>query len=335
MIGKVHARVLPLVSNSILLADVTPGDALGGAGTRCREADGCVRFSWLPVTARVPRRYRCQPQTSGRTGAALQSLRYGTAVYGQLSPATHATRSAAAPTTRARWARSITFCVAAARDQPAAPPRRVPARRPRSWRLLRDPDEEHDECRYSRFTFDAWNDFLGVLMQQGRVQLDADWNELVSQMVRRLQAGTLDTFGPAVVPRDDAGRVPIDAAGGALTIGVGRMYVDGLLAENHGAGDRGLGPAPRRAASGRDRVDYTAQPYYPEAPALPGGGPHLVYLDVWQREVTHLQQPDLVEKAVGVDTTGRCRRCGRSSCSRASAARNARRRTGKFPAGPN
>lgn len=33
---------------------------------------------------------------------------------------------------------------------------------------------------YSRFTFDPHNDFSGVLMQQGRVQLDADWNELVA-----------------------------------------------------------------------------------------------------------------------------------------------------------
>jgi len=45
----------------------------------------------------------------------------------------------------------------------------------------------------SRFTFNAWHDFLGVVMQQGRVQLDADWNEFSSQLLRRIQAGTLDT----------------------------------------------------------------------------------------------------------------------------------------------
>jgi hypothetical protein len=26
----------------------------------------------------------------------------------------------------------------------------------------------------SRYTFNPWNDFLGVVMQQGRVQLDSD-----------------------------------------------------------------------------------------------------------------------------------------------------------------
>ena len=30
---------------------------------------------------------------------------------------------------------------------------------------------------FSRDTFDSRNHFSGVLMQQGRVQLDADWNE--------------------------------------------------------------------------------------------------------------------------------------------------------------
>ena len=156
----------------------------------------------------------------------------------------------------------------------------------------------------SRFAFNPWHDFLGVVMQQGRVQLDADWNDLVSQMVRRLQAGSLDTYGAAVVPRTTPDGFRIDAVGGTLKIGVGRMYVDGLLAENHGTGTADW----RRDLAelvGSDALDYTAQPYYPEAPELPAGGPHLVYLDVWRREVTALQHPELVEKAVGVDTTGR------------------------------
>lgn len=156
----------------------------------------------------------------------------------------------------------------------------------------------------SRFTFNAWHDFLGVVMQQGRVQLDADWNEFSAQLLRRIQAGTLDTFGEPVVPRVTPNGFKIEAAAGALSIGVGRMYVDGLLAENHGAVPLQWDPllAEQR---GSVALNYTAQPYYPQPPALPGGGPHLVYLDVWQREVTFLEYPDLVEKAVGVDTTAR------------------------------
>jgi hypothetical protein len=168
----------------------------------------------------------------------------------------------------------------------------------------------------SRLTFHPWKDFFGVVMQQGRVQLDSDWNEWVTELARRIQAGTLDTMGRAVVPRTTPDGFNILASGGALTIGRGRIYVDGLLAENHGALPpewdaalaelRGTGPLP-----------FFEQPYLPfnptnqpapadvfNRPAL-SGGPHLVYVDVWQRELTHLQDDELIEKAVGIDTTER------------------------------
>lgn len=173
----------------------------------------------------------------------------------------------------------------------------------------------------SRFTFHPWKDYFGVVMQQGRVQLDADWNEWVAELARRLQAGAMDTLGPAeagraVVPSTTPTGFQITAQAGGFTIGVGRVYVDGLPAENHG------GPAnawdPRLAeTAGTAAISFFEQPYLPfnatnqPAPAdvfnrpVLAGGPHLVYLDVWQREVTHLHDADLVEKAVGVDTTAR------------------------------
>ena len=43
----------------------------------------------------------------------------------------------------------------------------------------------------SRFTFNPRKDYAGVVMQQGRVQLDSDWNEWLAEMIRRTQAGTL------------------------------------------------------------------------------------------------------------------------------------------------
>ena len=156
----------------------------------------------------------------------------------------------------------------------------------------------------SRIRFDARQDFLGVVMQQGRVQLDADWNEWVAQLARRLQAGTLDTFSGSVVPRTTPEGFRILANAGALSIGVGRIYVDGLLAENHG-GTPDVWDAQLAETAGTTPLDYFAQPYYPDPPALPQTGRHLVYVDVWQRHVTALQQPGLIEQAVGMDTTGR------------------------------
>lgn len=165
---------------------------------------------------------------------------------------------------------------------------------------------------YSRVTFDPWDDDLGVLLQQGRPLSDAEWNALALQLRRRMQADTLDTIGPAVVPMQTPDAFKLGLSGGNLTIGRGRMYVDGLLAENHGVGTRAWDKQLEEEI-GTQPVHYVApaadpdagQPYYPNPPALPTSGRHLVYLDVWTREVNHLVRPDLIEKAVGVDSTTR------------------------------
>ena len=41
---------------------------------------------------------------------------------------------------------------------------------------------------FTRDTFDASNHFTRVLMQQGRVQLDADWNEQTAILLHYLQS---------------------------------------------------------------------------------------------------------------------------------------------------
>jgi len=157
---------------------------------------------------------------------------------------------------------------------------------------------------YSRRSFDPRHDFSAVLMQQGRVQTDADWNEWIAAVTRRIQADSLDTLGQAVVPRETPEGFQVAVAGGNLSIGRGRMYVDGLLVENHGGGETEWDPAlaePR----GSLWTDYAAQPYYPDRLELPGGGPHVVYLKAWKREITAIERPEIVEKALGVDTTTR------------------------------
>jgi hypothetical protein len=166
---------------------------------------------------------------------------------------------------------------------------------------------------YSRRRFDPRAHHAGVLMQQGRVQLDSDWNEVVEIADRRLRAETVDLVGGApkpglpgvaVYPRQTPEAFLVKVANGRIAIGRGRMYVDGLLAENHGTGAPELDPVLAETRGSAD-VPYDAQPDHPAPAALPAGGPHLVYLDAWQREVTHLERPDLVDAAIGVDTTTR------------------------------
>jgi Family of unknown function (DUF6519)/Right handed beta helix region len=159
---------------------------------------------------------------------------------------------------------------------------------------------------YTRFTFRPERDHAGVLMQQGRVQLDADWNEFVELIDRRLRAETVDIIGRCGVPRQTPTGFEITApAGGGYLIGIGRAYVDGLLAENRGVGPLAFEPVWGEHVHTQP-TPYLHQPYLDPAPAAPtGAGPHLFYLDVWERELTSVEKPDLVESAVGVDTATR------------------------------
>jgi hypothetical protein len=149
---------------------------------------------------------------------------------------------------------------------------------------------------YSRQTHDPRKRFAAVLMQQGRVQIDADWNEQAAIALDRARRQARDTFGRAAVSRfstDQAFR--IGAVAGPprdLSIVPGRMYVEGHLAEAFSADG--------------SPISYLRQPFLPEPPALPASGGALVFLDVWQREVTWVEDPSLLDVALGgVDTAAR------------------------------
>lgn len=160
----------------------------------------------------------------------------------------------------------------------------------------------------SRERFDPLRNYRSVNLNQGAVLLDADVNEGAAIADRWGRALASDILGRATVSQTtpDAFKITL-APDGALLIGKGRIYVDGLLAENHGA----VSTDPTKLAfddllSERvfvDPIHYLAQPHFPNPPPLPPSG--LVYLDVWERKVTHLEQPDLVESAVGVETSSR------------------------------
>jgi hypothetical protein len=171
----------------------------------------------------------------------------------------------------------------------------------------------------SRYTFKPWKNFSGVVMEQGRVQLDADWNEWLAELSRRIQAGTLDLYGHAAYPPTTPWAFLITATTGSpntVTIGLGRMYVDGLLAENHGehttaswdtalAELSGTPQPPDLTHPNPNPIDFTKQPYLPDAVLPTDNGSYVFYLDVWTREIAYLEDPHLVDIAVGVDTTGR------------------------------
>jgi Family of unknown function (DUF6519)/Periplasmic copper-binding protein (NosD) len=162
----------------------------------------------------------------------------------------------------------------------------------------------------SRKSFRPRENFAGLIWQQGRVELDSERNEDWKIADRQRRIRMLDLVGHCGYPRTLPESFAIGVSLGALTIGQGRMYVDGLLAENHGLPEELGGTVafdlPQEDERGTDPVPFDQQPWRPGVVAPdPADGRHLVYLDVWRRVVTYLEDPALVETAVGVDTTGR------------------------------
>jgi hypothetical protein len=59
VVGKIHAELLSLVSNSIIWAHSPPNDAWAAALWADRKQEGCVRFSYLPPGSVIPRHFDC------------------------------------------------------------------------------------------------------------------------------------------------------------------------------------------------------------------------------------------------------------------------------------
>ncbi|MBD0327060.1 MAG: hypothetical protein ICV68_11545, partial [Pyrinomonadaceae bacterium] len=83
---------------------------------------------------------------------------------------------------------------------------------------------------FSRNTFNSRKRYSGVLMQQGRVQLDADWNEQLQIEHYRTETEAIDVIGRCGVPKKTDG-FKLEIIKDDLAISVGRIYVDGLLCE--------------------------------------------------------------------------------------------------------
>jgi Family of unknown function (DUF6519) len=89
----------------------------------------------------------------------------------------------------------------------------------------------------SRTTFNRLKRFTRVVAQQGRVQLDADWNEQSSIMLYQMRRLAADIFGPAGGPADNLGfelgvlDPGLTTGASDFSIGGGRYYVDGILCE--------------------------------------------------------------------------------------------------------
>ena len=88
VVGKVHAALLSLVSDSIVWAALAAADTWTAGLVADRKQEGCVRFSFLPYGSVTPRRFECVEQALAGPAPLFRSLRYGDPGYLKLLAAT-------------------------------------------------------------------------------------------------------------------------------------------------------------------------------------------------------------------------------------------------------
>src|SRR5215467_2497523 len=80
----------------------------------------------------------------------------------------------------------------------------------------------------ARVSYDERQQYRSVVMQQGRVTLEADWNEASEIASEELRGETLDIIGRSGTP-DDGYAIAPDVHGD-FSVAAGTMYVGGVRA---------------------------------------------------------------------------------------------------------
>jgi hypothetical protein len=158
---------------------------------------------------------------------------------------------------------------------------------------------------FSRDTFDTLKNYVSVRLQQGVPLVDADWNEMDD--IRRYELRTFIKWfiGNGVPAGNDGFRIEFEPGSVTeFTIKAGICIVEGWEAINN------------------TDLKYIDQPLYQNDDLAGKWGvakidtlstsvpkrDDLVYLDVWEREVTPLEDEGLVDLRIGVETCVRLKR---------------------------
>jgi len=155
---------------------------------------------------------------------------------------------------------------------------------------------------FSRWTFDPASGDRGVLSFQGRIVLDQDLNKQwdIADYLRRRR--TTHIVGDCGAPEAEAG-FALAPFGTGIGVAAGAYYVHGVLCEN---GETvGLEAQPHLPAGAPIvRLNNGSDVTMDAAP----NGQYFAVLDRWTRLITPLQEPLLLETALGgADTAGAAR----------------------------
>jgi len=157
---------------------------------------------------------------------------------------------------------------------------------------------------FARVTFDRTRHYSQVFQQQGRVLLEADWNEQGALMLHALRTLAADLMGPCWAagsgfridgsdPKNPAKTLPTQD----WRLSRGRFYVDGIPCENDAICT--LAGQPYAPTFAYDTAEMTSGFEHIDAPCV-------LWLDVWERHLSAVEVPTLLDPALnGVDTASR------------------------------
>lgn len=159
---------------------------------------------------------------------------------------------------------------------------------------------------FSRFTFDKYKNYMGLLRQQGHVMLDSDWNEQSQIWIENYHQLTRDLLGDFAIPvgpneitRDNTsalkiGKFTVDSAGiFDFKISRGKAYIAGY---------------PFYI---KKDISFKNQPDYPEPVSHAIEGHILIYLEAWLKTVNYIDDDFIREPILaGPDTCLRAKLIG-------------------------
>jgi hypothetical protein len=156
---------------------------------------------------------------------------------------------------------------------------------------------------FARVSYDPPKHYRRVLQQQGRVLLEADWNEQSAITLHLLGALAADLVGPCwaagasafLINTTDANGNQLPKAG-QWQLSPGRFYVDGILCENDAAGalaSQPSSPTPDDQADGTSAFNTVV-------------GAFVIWIDVWERHLSWVEAPSSNDPALhGLNTASR------------------------------
>lgn len=148
------------------------------------------------------------------------------------------------------------------------------------------------KTQISRNSYQPGKGYSGVFQQMGRMITDADWNEQSQISRERLVQALQDVIGSGTP--EQGGLVQLDHNTGRGKLQWGKVYVDGLMASVE----------PDSPEVGKFAFDRQRDFPVLKGTVIPDNSK--VYIDVWEREVTYLEDSSLRDTALqGADTCSR------------------------------